>query len=66
MLKPNTSRQFHHRYDELGEHVSFCMQCFLTVARSKVEDELAAGEQRHICQGPPLGVALGYKRSPVG
>jgi hypothetical protein len=63
MLKPNASRQFHHRVDELGEFVSFCMKCFLTVARSKVEDELAVGEQRHMCQGPPLGVDVGYKRS---
>ena len=63
MLKPNPSRQFHHRLDELSEHVSFCMKCFLTVARSKVEDELAVGEQQHMCQGPPLGVDVGYKRS---
>jgi hypothetical protein len=63
MLTPNASRQFHHRVDEFGEHVSFCMKCFLTVARSKVEDELSAGEQRHMCQGPPLGVEVGYNRS---
>jgi hypothetical protein len=66
MLKSNASWQFHHRVDELGEHVSFCMECFLTVARSKVEGELAAGEQRHMCQGPPLGVDVGHERSPDG
>ena len=62
-MKLNPSKQFHHRVDELGEYLSFCMQCFLTVARSRAEDELAAGEERHICQGPPLGVEIAYKRS---
>ena len=62
-MKLNASTQFHHRVDELGEHVSFCMQCFLTVARARFEEELAIGEQRHVCQGPPLGVDLGYKRA---
>ncbi len=45
---------FAHRIDLEGQGlVSFCTTCFQTVAQADAEEELAEGERKHRCDGPP-------------
>jgi hypothetical protein len=40
---------FSHRHNQDGTVDSICRQCFITVATSQCELELASQELRHIC-----------------
>jgi hypothetical protein len=54
MSTPQSTGKFLRRIDASGVHVSFCVVCFQTVARSLSRAELAKGEKQHDCSGPPL------------
>jgi hypothetical protein len=41
--------QFPHRRNHDGSWDSICTQCFLTIARSKMEGKLAEFEETHVC-----------------
>jgi len=45
---------FPHRLDNDGVYHSFCRTCFLTVATSRREADLADGEREHECSGSPI------------
>jgi uncharacterized protein YbbK (DUF523 family) len=40
---------FAHRHDQDGRYHSICPECFVTVAHSRPEAELAELEQAHVC-----------------
>jgi hypothetical protein len=41
--------EFPHRHNNDGTYDSICDTCFVTVARVKLEADLAAFEARHVC-----------------
>lgn len=47
--------RFTHREREPHSFDSICLQCFQTVGTREQESDLKADEQRHECQGLPLG-----------
>ena len=40
---------FPHRKNKDGSFDSFCLKCFATVARAKLESELGDHERAHVC-----------------
>jgi hypothetical protein len=40
---------FCHRPEDLGNIGSICLKCFATVARTKLEKDLAQFERDHVC-----------------
>ena len=46
LLKPS----FPHRHNSDGSHDSICTVCYVTVATSQNELELASHESVHVCQ----------------
>jgi hypothetical protein len=45
---------FPHRFNQDGMWESICSECFLTVAKAKIEKELEAHEKDHVCKGLDL------------
>jgi phage tail protein X len=45
---------FPHRLNRDGSFDSICKRCFQTIASGMSETALAAAEQGHTCDGPPL------------
>jgi hypothetical protein len=45
---------FLHRFNHEGNWESMCSECFLTVAKAKLETDLEAHEENHVCEGQDL------------
>ena len=58
MQRPKT---FAHRYTPNGKIESICMTCFLTVVRSKDEQEMEENEGQHACEPNPLPSAFHFQ-----
>ena len=56
-------RKYPHRVNLDGSWDSICARCFLTVAHCETESELAASEQKHVCDPTFLAGRRSFSKS---